>query len=76
MEFKDWLIKQGYTREVVVDINSRLKRVNNILPFDGKNIDEYLFQLGQQESFRNLTMSVRSQVRRAAKLYAAYISEQ
>ncbi len=75
-EFKDWLTAQGYTDNVVGDILSRLKRVHNLLPFDGKNLEEYLFRLGQQESFKCLSMSVRSQLRKSAKLYAAYINEQ
>ena len=74
IEFKDWLASQGYTDNVVGDIQSRLKRVNGILPFDGTNLDEYLFRLGQQESFKGLSMSVRSQLRKSAKLYAAYVN--
>lgn len=70
-EFRTWLTEQyTYSPAVVGDIVSRVKRANRILEI---NLDEaYLFCLGQEEIYKSLSVSVRSQIKRAVKLYQEY----
>lgn len=71
-EFKDWLKSNTtYSEAVIGDTASRMKRADNILEWN--NSDTYLFYLEKEEQFAVLSVSVRSQIRKAAKLYASYI---
>lgn len=71
-EFKDWLnTNTTYTKETKSNILSRLKRADTILPLRNEKV--YLFNLSQEKGFQVLTVSVKSQVRRAVKLYFQYI---
>ncbi len=73
-EFKKWLQeKNKYTDASIKDIISRLRRANNILIF--LNEDIYLFRLEQCEEFQKASVSVKSQMRRAIRLYFQYLKE-
>lgn len=66
--FKQWLSENTtYSHEVINDMASRMKRADNLLEFYNDEI--YLFYLEKQDSFKQLSISVRSQVRKAVKLY-------
>lgn len=67
-KFRKWLQeKNTYTDASIKDIISRLRRANNILIF--QNEDIYLFRLEQCEEFQKASVSVKSQMRRAIRLY-------
>lgn len=71
-EFKEWLKSNtSYSAAVITDTVSRMKRADDILEWDGT--DTYLFYLEKKEPFTILSVSVRSQIRKATKLYAAYV---
>ena len=70
-EFHDWLKHNTNDCErVITDNVSRMKRADNIYKWSGE--DTYLYYLEKEKSFTELTVSVRSQVRKAVKLYMAY----
>lgn len=74
VEFKKWLQnKNKYTEATIKDIISRVRRANNILIF--QNEDIYLFKLEQCEEFKKFSVSVKSQIRRAIRLYFQYLEE-
>lgn len=66
--FHEWLENNtSYSSAVISDTISRLKRADNILPYTGN--ETYLFYLEQQTGFKELSVSVRSQIRKAVRLY-------
>ena len=70
-EFRAWLTnKYTYSPAVVGDIVSRFKRANRILEFNSD--DAYQFRLEQEEIYKSLSVSVRSQIKKAVKLYQEY----
>lgn len=69
--FKRWLKDNTkYSNAVISDIVSRIKRADSILEWN--DTDTYLFYLEQKQEFKILSVSVRSQLRKAVKLYATY----
>ena len=73
-EFRKWLReKNKYTDASIKDIISRLRRANNILIF--RNEDIYIFRLEQCEDLQKASVSVKSQMRRAIRLYFQYLEE-
>ena len=71
--FKSWLaVSSRYSKATISNIISRLKRADTLLPwFDD---DVYLFCLEKTESYQQLSPSVKSQVKRAVKLYFEYLT--
>lgn len=71
--FKRWLTDNtNYSNAVITDIASRAKRADSLVEwFDD---DLYLFHLEKNEMFKALSVSVKSQLRRAVKLYNEYQS--
>lgn len=70
--FKNWLVTSSdYSRETVSNIISRLKRADAILPWFHDEV--YLFRLEQKEEYQALSKSVRSQVKKAVKLYFDFL---
>lgn len=66
--FRSWLANSSqYSKATISNTLSRLKRANKILPwyFD----DIYLFHLERTYAYQQLSTSVRSQIKRAVKLY-------
>lgn len=73
-KFRRWLCEKNTYKDVSIkDIISRLRRANNILAFQNENV--YLFRLEQCEEFKKVSVSVKSQIRRAIRLYFQYLEE-
>lgn len=73
-DFKIWLKENtNYSNPVISDIISRLKRANKILNWYNDEI--YIFRLEQSTEFKLLSTSVKSQLKKAVKLYFRYINE-
>lgn len=70
VSFKSWLIQHGYEGRVASDIASRAKRADSIMEWN--NEETYLFYLEQRATFKALTVSVRSQLRKSIKLYQEF----
>ena len=70
--FKAFLKDKGYSDAVVGDTCSRMNRANRLKEwyFD----DLYLYHLEKVEGFSSLSVSVKSQIRKAVKLYNEYHS--
>lgn len=73
VSFKEWLVSRGYEGRVVGDISSRAKRADSLMEWNGE--ETYLFYLEQRTEFKNLSVSVRSQLRMAVKLYQEFSNE-
>ena len=74
MEFKEWLMEEKqYSDRASRDVQSRLKRA---LSFTGeKKVSlETLEQIEANVNFKGLSISVKSQLRRAVRLYDEYLS--
>lgn len=73
-KFGDWLHNNTeYSNAVISDTLSRMKRADHI--FEWNDSDTYLFYLEKEKQFEALSVSVRSQIRKAVKLYIAYTTE-
>ena len=71
-EFRLWLNENtNYSSAVIGDHVSRMKRADSILTWN--NDETYLFFLEKEPVFIELSVSVRSQLRKAVKLYEAYV---
>ncbi len=70
-QFKQWLKEEtNYSDAVIGDIGSRIKRADKILEWNGE--ETYIFYLEKTESFKQLTVSVRSQIKKSVNLYLEY----
>lgn len=70
--FKEWIKEHTeFSDAVVCDTASRLKRADSILEW--RDDETYLFYLEKEQDFMKLSVSVKSQLRRAVKLYSAYV---
>lgn len=70
--FKQWLLTSTtYSNRVVNNIVCRLNRADRIHPIRPEEV--YLFELGQIEEFNGLSVTVKSQIRKAVKLYIQYV---
>ena len=66
--FKSWLkANTTYSDAVITDTISRAKRADSILEW--YNDDVYQFYLEREEQYQKLSVSVRSQIKKAVKLY-------
>ncbi|MDO4460188.1 MAG: hypothetical protein Q4C42_08995 [Clostridia bacterium] len=75
MCFSDWLkLEKGMTHKSAKDVVSRLNRVKNILEADDVSCVE-IKKLEEKEMFQVLSMTVKSQLRRAIRLYSEFIRE-
>ncbi len=73
-KFGEWLHENTqYSNAVIGDTLSRMKRADHILEWNDS--DTYLFYLEKEKQFETLSVSVRSQIRKAVKLYTAYTAE-
>lgn len=74
MEFREWLMKEKqYSDRASRDVQSRLKRA---LSLSGENeiTSETLEKIEANTEFKGLSMSVKSQIRRAVKFNQEYLS--
>ena len=70
--FKSWLTtKSNYSNATISNILSRLKRADSILPWFDDIV--YIFRLEQCASFQQLSCSVRSQIKKAIRLYFDFL---
>ena len=71
--FSEWLRAQkGYSDRSISDVFSRLNRVSNLLP--NHELNQYLIaDLEQLQEFNNLTVAVKSQIRKAIRLKLTYL---
>lgn len=68
-----WLMdEKKYSRNGAKDVVSRLNRISKFIPLPDKVDDYALFVLEQNESFRQLSVSVKSQLRRAMRLLGEF----
>lgn len=73
--FSEWLrIKKGYSDRSISDVFSRLNRAHNFLPEHELN-NYFITDLEQLGEFNDLTVTVRSQIRKAIKLKLSFLSE-
>jgi len=73
MSFREWLVKEKqYSDRASRDVQSRLKRA---LALSGEEdvSAETLAKIESNMEFKGLSMSVKSQIRRAVKFYQEYL---
>ena len=70
-KYAEWLVRSaGLENRSARDVISRTRRVGGMISLDSKmQTCDLLHELGKKEQFKQLTISVRSQLRRALKLY-------
>lgn len=74
VEFRNWLDHNtDYKKETKSNIVSRVKRANNILPVVVDDV--YIFHISLIPEFQAMSGSVKSQIRRAVKLYIKFMKE-
>lgn len=72
--FEDWLLSaKKYSPRSARDVVSRCKRAERILPCSGSPDAFYCFMLEQQKDYKELSVCVRSQVKRALSLKCEYL---
>ena len=72
--FKKWLAENtNYSSAVISDMASRMKRADSMVNWEPTTI--YLFKLEQNPSFQKLSVSVKSQMRRAVKSYVQFVKD-
>lgn len=72
-EFRAWLDKNtDYSERTKGNIVSRVRRAEKIYPISADPI--YIFNLTQTVEFQNMTVSVRSQIKKAVKIYSKYMN--
>lgn len=73
--FKQWLISNTtYSKRVVSNTISRLKRANRMHPVRPEEL--YIFELEHIDEFNGLSVTVKSQIRKAVKLYFQYVKSE
>ena len=71
-DFRSWLKQNtSYCDNVISDIVSRAKRAERLLPLED-DIEYYVFKLSQLDSYKVLSPSVKSHLKKAVKLYCVY----
>lgn len=75
-EFEKWLSENQLLKlRSSRDVCSRLKRVMNILNLEEIN-EETIQKLNTNDEFNRFSVSVKSQLRRAVKLYLKFINNE
>lgn len=75
-EFKKWLLNEKkLSAASSSDVVSRIFRVQKIIAVDLKEkpVDELIMLLNREPNFQSLSVSVKSQLRRAIKLYKDFL---
>ena len=71
IEFRSWLISNTkYSDAAINDVVSRMKRADKVLPWNSN--ETYLYYLEKNEDFSKMSVSVKSQIRKAVKYYIAF----
>ena len=69
--FREWLqANTTYSANVIRDTVSRLKRANSILEWNDEEV--YQFYLERTDEYKAMPATVRSQVKKAVKLYWSF----
>ncbi|WP_027086836.1 hypothetical protein [Cohnella panacarvi] len=73
-QFDRWLKERlGFTDKSARDVRSRIKRASNYIDLNKKVTDaELLFSLTQHPEFGNLSVTVKSQLKRSVKLFREF----
>lgn len=76
-KFDGWLKKKfGYIDKSARDVRSRVKRANQLADVTSEKTDEeVLFYMSQNPEFKELSPSVKSQLKRGVKLYREFVRE-
>lgn len=70
-KFKKWLaLNTKYSDAAINDVVSRMNRADRIMPWDSS--ETYLYYLEKNEEFSKMSVSVKSQIRKAVKYYIAF----
>ena len=70
-EFREWMKENtSYSYNVINDTVSRMRRADNIREWDETNT--YLFFLEQDDKFKSISGHVKSQIRKAVRLYYSF----
>ena len=73
-KFKDWLENNtDLSPRSLKDVVSRVKRADKILTFFDEPI--YQFYLNNKEEYKKLSVTIRSQIKRAVNLYMESIKK-
>ncbi len=71
-DFRIWLENNTeYSKRTISNTVSRLRRADAILPWFDDEV--YIFRLEQSEQYKTLSVTVRSQIKKAVKLYFEFI---
>lgn len=74
--FVDWLVHfQHYSQRSASDTLSRVRRADKMCRLDGAPNDFYFYTLQQTKEYNELSVSVRSQIKRALSLYNSFITQ-
>jgi DNA (cytosine-5)-methyltransferase 1 len=75
--FSEWLItRKGFGAKTARDVLSRINRINGFMDADAsETVEKILYTMSVVPAFKMLSLSVRSQLRRAVKLYKEYQTE-
>lgn len=75
-DFIEWLINcQNYSPRTASDTLSRVRRADRIYRLNGVPDSLYCYSLQQTSEYNDLSVSVRSQIKRALSLYGCFISQ-
>lgn len=76
--FKAWLMEaKGFSREVASDNASRVNRARRFIVFSPEDTAiDIRYRLDKDDSFRELSATVKSQLKRAAILYIEWLYSQ
>ena len=75
LTFLDWLItSKKYTNRTANDTVSRIKRADKLQPISGTPDGEYILSLQNNQVYISMSVSVRSQIKRALNLYQEYLT--
>ena len=73
-EFRAWLkAETNYSKETISNIVSRIRRADDILPWFDEQL--YLFKLEQELDSQVVSRFVRSQIKKAVKLYFNFVEQ-
>ncbi len=71
--FEIWLDQNtDFTTRTKSNIKSRIRRADQILPF--QQTDVYVFHLSNEMKKKNLSVSVRSQIKKSISLYLEFLN--
>ncbi|MDR1218695.1 MAG: hypothetical protein LBK73_03690 [Treponema sp.] len=76
-KFSEWLItRKKFGDKTARDVLSRINRINGFMDADASEpVEKMLYTLSVVPAFKALSLSVRSQLRRAMRLYKEYRTE-